>query len=178
MINNKKVAKRYAKAFLHEKADKDKFALMADEIKIIAESIESHDEFKEFFESPLNTREVKINVVRNMSKQLEVSSYSLLLLELLIKKNRMSIMSLIADELQSISDEINGRVRVSMTTAYEPSVSEIEDISKNISAYFKREVIVFRKIDPSIIGGFILESEGKLIDMSIKGQIRKLLTKV
>ena len=178
MINNKRVAKRYAKAFLRDDAIKDKITILADEAKALAEVIKSDKQIEDFFTCPITPREVKLKVVRNIVKRLELSSYTRSFLELLIKKGRMAVFSSTAEELQEISDRINDRVRVSLTTAYEPSVSELKELAERISKYFGREAVVERKIDPSIIGGFIIKSEDNLIDMSVKGQIRRILSKV
>jgi len=178
MIYDRRAARRYARAFVHEKADKDKIALLAEEIAALVRVIESDREIEEFFLSPINPREVKLKVVGNIIKKLKFSSYTQSLLKLLINKDRIAIISSVAEEIREISDRLNDRVRVSLTTAYEPSVDEIGELSERIGKYFDRKAVVGRKIDSSIIGGFVLEGEGKLIDMSIKGQIKKILSRV
>ena len=178
MIYDRRAARRYARAFVHEKADKGKIALLVKEISALVRVIESDREIGEFFLSPINPKEVKLKVVGNIIKKLEFSSYTQTLLKLLINKDRIAIISAVAEEIREISDRLNDRVRVSLTTAYEPSVDEIGELSERIGKYFDRKAIVERKIDSSIIGGFVLEGEGKLIDMSIKGQIKKILSKV
>ena len=55
---------------------------------------------------------------------------------------------------------------------------EIAEIAERIGGFFKRQVTVERSIDPAIIGGFILQGDGKLIDLSVRGQIGRILTKM
>jgi len=151
---------------------------MADEVMALAHVIESDKDIKEFFISPVNSRKQKLKVVGNIVKKLELSTYTLNFFELLINKNRITLMSSVAEELQEISDQIKGFMRVALTTAFEPSVTELEELSERISKYFGRKAIVERNINPEILGGFILEGDGKLIDMSVRGQIRRILSKV
>ncbi|MBT4485403.1 MAG: ATP synthase F1 subunit delta [Candidatus Latescibacteria bacterium] len=176
MIANKRVAKRYAKSFLYGDAVKKNIAALAEDTKALAGVFESDSSINEFFTSPLNTRDVKLKVIGNIAKKLEISSITLSLLKLLINKDRMEILTSLAEEFEEISDRINDRIRIKLTTAYEPSVSELEEIAEKLSQYFGKKAVVERSIDPGIVGGFKLEGEGKLIDMSIKGQIRKIIS--
>jgi len=175
---NKRIAKRYAKVFLHENMEKESIEIVADEVIALARVIESDRDIKEFFISPVNSRKQKLRVVRNIVKKLELSTYTFNFFELLINKDSLALMSSVAEELQEISDQINGFVRVTLTTAFEPSVTELEELSERISKYFGSKAIIKRNIDSEILGGFILEGDGKLIDMSVRGQIRRILSKV
>lgn len=178
MASNRRLAKRYAKAFLHDDLDREAFEKMIAEIKSIVECIRSDDTVHEFFASPEYTRETKISVVRKMILKLGFNGYTLSLLEMLIRKNRIELLGNISDELQEISDRMHNRIRVTVTTAYEPSPDDLDEMSEKIGQFFGREVIVERRIDPSIIGGFMIEGEGKLIDMSVMGQIRRALSEI
>ena len=175
---DKRIAKRYAKAFFNDDISKDRLNILVEEMKALAVVIESEKRYSEFFSNPILSRETKFKVIENIIKRLNFSSSTLSFFKLLIKNKRVVILSSLVEELEKFSDLINDRFRVTLKTAYEPSVSELEKISERISTYFGRKAIVIRSIDPDIIGGFILESEGKLIDMSVKGQIKRILSKV
>ena len=178
MRNNKQIAKRYAKAFLYEKLDRNEFESMIKEVGALVNVIRSDNNVREFLVSPINTKEVKLNIVRRLAEKLEFTGYTLSLLEMLIRKNRMVILESIHEELLEISDHMHNRIRIRVTTAVEPSVAELKEMAKRISSFFKRETVVERKIDPSIIGGFTIEGDGKLIDMSVMGQIRRALAEI
>ncbi|MDP2982282.1 MAG: ATP synthase F1 subunit delta [Candidatus Latescibacter sp.] len=176
MIDEMKIAKRYARVFLNKKMGSDSILTLAAEMQFIADAIESDSEIKEFFKSPVVPRKVKLDIAGNLVKQGGFSRYTLELLLLLINRNRADIITYVSRELHFITDELLNRIRVRMTTAAEPSVTEIEGLSKKVGHFFGKNVFVERYMDPSIIGGFILEGEGKLIDLSVKGQIRKALS--
>lgn len=178
MTNDKRVAKRYAKVFLHDNVGKEALDILADEVKSVVSVIETDKGAKEFFYSPIYPREQKLEVVRNFANKLGLSKHTMNIFELLINKDRISIMSSVAEELKEISDRMNGRVRVKLTTAYEPSIPELKEISERVNKFFGRKAVIERVIDNSILGGFIIEGDGKLIDMSIKGQIKRILSKV
>lgn len=175
MAQNRKIARRYAKAFVHDKLDKKKIDTLTNELESFVNALESDELIHNFFKSSVHSRDVKIKVIKNLSKKIGFSTHIVSLFEILIKNDRMDIIADVFDELRSISDEINNRVRVKVTTAYEPSVKDINVLSQRISDFFGRHAIVERHIEKSIIGGFMLEGDGKIIDMSVKGQIERAL---
>ena len=177
MIKEIEIAKRYAHVFLNKKMGRDDILTLAAEMQFISDAIESDSEIKEFFASPVVTRKVKLDIAMNLVKRGGFSRYTLELLLMLINRDRADIITYVSRELHFIADELLNRIRVRMTTAAEPSVTEIEGLSKKVGHFFGKNVFVERYMDPSIIGGFILEGEGKLIDLSVRGQIRRALSK-
>jgi len=178
MIYDKKIAKRYAKAFLHDSMDKKEVDNLSSELESFIQAIDSDEKTKQFFISPVYSRDTKLNIIKVLGKNLEFSAYTLSLLEILIKNDRMGIISEVLDQIHAVMDRIHSRVRINVTTAHEPSVKEIEELTRKISDFFGRKAIVKRYLDKSIIGGFMIEGDGKLIDMSVKGQIERALSEI
>jgi len=178
MIYDRLIAKRYARAFVNDKTSPEEIDLLAREIKAIVATLESDQEIREFFTSPVIPRTNKMTAVARITEKLGFSAYTRSMLEILIRKDRFNIIDAVAEQLQELADVKKERIRITLTTASEPSVDEIREIAKRIGGFFKRETVVERSIDPSIIGGFVVEGDGKLIDMSVKGQLRRLLSKV
>jgi len=178
MKSDRHIAKRYARAFLHEKLDRATFEAMTAETGALVGVLRSGEKIREFFASPAYSRDKKLKVVGNMVTKLGMSSYTLALLEMLIRRDRMAILESVSEELQAAVDEMNNRIRVRVTTAYEPSMEDLKEITERISAFFGREAVVDRVIDPSIVGGFTIEGDDKLVDMSVMGQIRRALSNV
>jgi F-type H+-transporting ATPase subunit delta len=176
MIKEMEIARRYARVFLNKKMDKNAILTLAAEMQFISDTIESDSELKEFFRSSVIARKKKLQVAIDLVERGGFSHYTLELLLLLINKNRGYLITYVSRELHFIADAILSRIRVRMTTAAEPSVTEIEGLSKKIGLFFGKNVFVERYMDPSIIGGFILEGDVKLVDLSVRGQIRKALS--
>jgi F-type H+-transporting ATPase subunit delta len=173
MLHNRKIAKRYAKAFAHEKMSEKDIDSLTGELKSFIFALESDNKIKEYFESPVNSKDSKAKIMRDLSGKIGFSDNIVSLVSVLIKKDRMNLLRDVYDELMINSDIIHKRIRVNLTTAYEPSADDIEKISKKVSDYFGRIAIVERSVDSSIIGGLVLEGDGKIMDMSIKGQLKK-----
>ena len=178
MSINKPLAKRYAKAFLHDDLDSETFETMIKEVQTLVDCIVAEESIHEFFVSPVYSKEQKIAVVRNLVEKLELTGYTNSLLGILIRKNRIELLNSVCEELKILSDTMHNRIRVKLTTAYEPSPDEIAEMSEKIKSFFGHEILVERSIDTSILGGFTIEGDGKLIDMSVVGQIHRALAKI
>lgn len=178
MLQKTPIARRYAKAFQHENISAEDFTVLTDEIRAIVDVVKTDAAVQEFMNSPVYQRKQKIGVMRRLVDELGMSEHTFALLEILIRKNRINLLENVYEELVVINDAMNDQVRVTVTTAYEPSKDELAEIAEKISVFFNKKVLVKRDIDPSIIGGFIVEGENKKIDMSVLGQVRKLLERV
>ena len=70
MIQNKKIARRYAKAFLHDNLGKDEIDVLTNEIMSFVMALESDEKAREFFINPVSSEvsiETKCRVARNVS---------------------------------------------------------------------------------------------------------------
>lgn len=176
-MNSKiKIARRYAKIFLTEKMGSSEILNLAAEMQFISDTIRANADIAECIVSPAVSREKKLEIVRGLVREGGFSNFTLELLEILISHYREDIIVNVSQELHYIADEILNRIRVHLITVPEPSVSEIQGMTKRVGQFFGKNVFVERHFDSSIIGGFILEGEGKRIDMSIRGQLERLIS--
>ncbi len=177
MNDKTKIARRYAKIFLTGKMKSDAILNLAAEMQFIADTIRANADIAEFLTSPAVPRERKLDMVRGLVQKGGFSNYTHELLNILIRQNREDILVNVSRELHFIADKILNRIRVHLITVPDASVSQIEGVTRRVGQFFGKNVFVERHFDSSIIGGFILEGEGKRVDMSIRGQLEDLLSK-
>jgi F-type H+-transporting ATPase subunit delta len=86
-----------------------------------------------------------------------------------------------AAELQSIHDEFAAlvaaderRLEVELTTAYELSDADAREILGQIEKASGRTVDATRKVDPHLIGGFVLQVGSMRVDASVRGRLQRL----
>jgi F-type H+-transporting ATPase subunit delta len=60
-----------------------------------------------------------------------------------------------------------------VTTASEMSSQTLQDITQLLEKNTGKKVIIDRKINPTLIGGMVVQIEDKLFDASISGKLRK-----
>jgi F-type H+-transporting ATPase subunit delta len=90
------------------------------------------------------------------------------------EKGRIDEIDEIAREFDRLMAAEEGRLEVELTTAYELSESDAGSILKQIQEASGREVEATRKVDPSLIGGFVLQAGSMRVDASVRGRIERL----
>jgi F-type H+-transporting ATPase subunit delta len=90
------------------------------------------------------------------------------------EKGRIGEIADIARELDRLMAVEEGRLDVELTTAYELSEPDAKAILKQIQVASGREVEATRKVDPNLIGGFVLQAGSMRVDASVRGRIEGL----
>lgn len=95
-------------------------------------------------------------------------------LKLTAEKGRIGEIEEIARELDRLVAAEERRLNVELTTAYELSDEEAQGILRQIEEATGRTVEATRKVDPSLIGGFVLQAGSMRVDASVRGRINSL----
>ena len=95
-------------------------------------------------------------------------------LKLTAEKGRIGEIEEIAGELDRLVAAEERRLNVELTTAYELSEEEAQGIVRQIEQATGRTVEATRRVDPSLIGGFVLQAGSMRVDASVRGRINGL----
>lgn len=89
------------------------------------------------------------------------------LIKLLVKSGRLPYVKFILADFISLYDQAHNIVRVRITSAVELQDAELR-IKEYLQSKFGGEIAFSKKVDPALIGGFVLEVKDKVMDTSIK----------
>jgi F-type H+-transporting ATPase subunit delta len=95
-------------------------------------------------------------------------------LRLVAEKGRIGEIEEIARELDRLIAAQERRVKVELTTAYELSDDDANDIVRQIEQSTGRTVEATRRVDPSLIGGLVLRADTLRVDASVRGRLERL----
>lgn len=93
---------------------------------------------------------------------------------LVTEKGRGTELEEIYRELEALVAAEQRRLTVELTTAFELSDEETASILKQIETASGRDVDATRKVDPSLIGGIVLQAGSMRVDASVKGRLDRL----
>jgi len=93
---------------------------------------------------------------------------------LLAEKGRAGEIGQIADELETLVAREQGRLNVELTTAFELSDEAAATIVGQIEQASGRTVEAERRVDPSLIGGIVLQAGSFRVDASVRGRLQRL----
>ncbi len=91
-----------------------------------------------------------------------------------LEKRRATELEQIAREFEELVAAEEGRLNVELTTAYELSDDEAAAIVRQIEQASGRTVEATRKVDPSLIGGLVLQVGSLRVDASVRGRFQRL----
>jgi F-type H+-transporting ATPase subunit delta len=95
-------------------------------------------------------------------------------LRLAAEKRRIAEIEEIAREFDRLMAAEERRLNVELTTAYELSDKEARALLKQIEEASGRTIEATRKVDPSLIGGFVLQAGSMRVDASVRGRLEGL----
>ncbi len=95
-------------------------------------------------------------------------------LRLLAEKGRAGEVEEIGREFERLVAAEQGQLTVELTTAYELSDEEAAAIVRQIERASGRKVEATRSVDPSLIGGIVLQAGSFRVDASVRGRLNTL----
>ena len=99
-------------------------------------------------------------------------------LEALVERHRMPAIFRIRSRFDALWDEEHRRLPVEVTSAVELDRSIVSDIGERIGEQTEREVELSSKVDPDILGGFVLRVGNFILDASIRNRLEQLRKQV
>ena len=166
-MNNPRLAERYAKSLIDLAKEKDQLDEVHDDIKFLQKICKSNRDFVALLKSPIIPEDKKNKIITSIVTG-RISDLTALFIKLLASKNRESNLPEIISSYINQYDQIKGIHKVKITTATQISedikntfISKIKSVN-NIS-----NIELETAVDEKLVGGFVLEMDGKLLDASI-----------
>jgi F-type H+-transporting ATPase subunit delta len=95
-------------------------------------------------------------------------------LRLTAEKGRIGQIEEIAREFDRLMAREERRLNVELTTARELSDTEARELLQQIEQSSGRKIEATRKVDPNLIGGFVLQAGSMRVDASVRGRLEGL----
>jgi F-type H+-transporting ATPase subunit delta len=162
----------YARALFEAAQEHDRIDAVDRDFGAFAEALAGSPELRSFLANPEVETAVKIDVVQTLSDGGDELVRNTL--RLLASKGRAVDAGHVYDEYRSFVDRARGRVAVELTTAQELSDDEVRAIVAKIEEASGRTVEATRNVDPSLIGGMILQAGSLRVDASVRGRLERL----
>ena len=95
-------------------------------------------------------------------------------LRLVAEKGRIGSIEEIAREFDRLMAREERRLNVELTTARELDDAEAKALLQQIEQASGRTIEATRRVDPSLIGGFVLQAGSMRVDASVRGRLQSL----
>ena len=177
-MSTQRIATRYAKSLIDLAVDQDKLQQIFDDVNGFLKICDNR-EFYLLLKSPIVNSDKKKNIFNSILKD-KVDPLMFDFLSIILRKGREEFLPEIAESFIEQYKEMKEITTVTLTTASEISEAKLNEIKERIkqSGQTYANIDLQHKIDPSIIGGLIIEFGDRLYDASILhklNQMRKTL---
>jgi len=172
-MNDSLITVRYVKALYELASEMKILSDVKKDMESLLTSIEDSAEFSDFLNSPLIKVSAKEKIVSELFNN-RISDTSLKFLLLLIVNKREMYLRSICYYFISYYKQNQGIKEAEITTAQPLGNQHRDDIFAFISKKFKMKIELSEKVNPDIIGGFVLRIEDQQINASLQAQLNKI----
>jgi len=173
-MSSYRLATRYAKSLVGLAQEKGVLDQAFTDLKLVDVAIQSSRDLKVFFKSPVIDADKKLRVVELLFKG-KVGEMVYGFMALLIKKGREGYLHEIAHSFIDQYNVIKAITPVKLTSAVKLDDTRVQEL---IGALKTKEGLttlqLTEAVDETLIGGFVLEYSGKMLDTSIKRKLYEL----
>lgn len=167
-----RVSGRYAKSIIDLSLEKNILDVIHADMLAFKKAVKETPALLNLLKNPIVHGDKKFVVL----KQIFAASFNPMTIsffDIIIRKNREYYLLDIANAFIEQYNQIN-----KITTAHIKTAVPISDeVRKELNSFIEKEtgkkVILESSVDPSIIGGLIIQMEDKLFDASISGKLKK-----
>ncbi len=166
-MRNPRLANIYAKSLVDIATEQNQLDLVCNDIKWLKAVCKSNPDFVALLTSPVIKGDKKIKIIDAVTRG-SINKVTQLFINLLIGKGRENVLPQIVDAFVEQYNVKNNIQTVKLTTAHPIADEMKEAILANIRSNTKAAKIeVETAVNEALIGGFILETNNKLVDASV-----------
>ncbi len=167
------VAYRYAKSLIGLAEEKKVVGQVYDDMVFFKQTADDNRELMLALRSPVVRHDKKMGLLKGIFKG-RVSDVTYTIFEIITKKNREAIIYSIANEYIKLYDLREGIQKATVTTAVALTDVLRQKFTALVADATKMTVVLEEKVDPNLIGGYVIRVNDKQIDASVKSRLSAL----
>jgi F-type H+-transporting ATPase subunit delta len=171
---NPRVASRYAKSLLDLAVEKGQLEQVHGDMLYLQQLTKESRDFLNLLRSPVVKADIKTRAINAVTAG-KVNPITTAFIQLMVAKTREAVLPEIITSFVSQYKDLKGIKTVKLTTAVPVSDALKNEIVAQVKKSGGYENLELQEvIDPSIIGGFVLQAGDQLIDASISYDLKNI----
>jgi len=173
-----KVANRYSEALFEVGLENKNLEKLLQDLEILTELFTENKEFKIVMETSAVSRDEKKAIVEDLAKKFNFDPMSVNFFKLLIDKNKIKFIATISEVFRKKYRDYIGIADYEVISAVKLDSKFLKEIRNKLEGKTGKKIELSQKVDPEIIGGLIIKTEGLIYDGSLKSQLLKIKEKI
>ena len=166
-------SERYSRALFELSNETSELEKTENDINQFQSLLNKSLEIKNFIKDPTQSISQQNKFFDLLSDRLNFSKNLKNFFLLLIEKRRIFYVNKISESFLKLCSKKRGELEASLISSKDLSKSEIETISKDLSATMGSSIKFNYKVDKELIGGLKIQLGSFMIDTSIKNKLKK-----
>ena len=169
-----KIAAPYARALFDFSLEKNIMHQITADFQNLDVFLAKTSDLVEYLNNPLisNTKKEEL-LTKTLKSQLNQETFKFL--NVLIKRDRINLLQSVIDNYLSLVYSLASVKMIEVSTAYPFTNIQKNTLIKKLKEITKaREIRLIIYVDPNLIGGFLIKTNSKVIDFTVKNQLQLL----
>lgn len=170
---NPRVVRRYASGLYTAASQLAVTDEVQQDLALVRRTISENARLREALLGAVAPAEPRKRIIRSLFGG-RVNEVTLVFLQVLVDHRREEVIDTIEASFRMIADERRGVARATVTSAVPLTEDELAETRLRLAAIAGRTVDLEQELDESVIGGMVIRMGDRLIDGSVKGQLRQI----
>jgi F-type H+-transporting ATPase subunit delta len=171
--NDLAVGRLYAEAILNVAEENGQGDALLEELTGLVQYLDRKPDLERFFSSPLVDEDARTRVIeeafRGKASDLLVDS-----LQVINRKGRLDALRAVGEAYRTAYRDRRGIMDVHVKSAVPLSEDQRARLTAALASSTQRTPALIEKVDPSLLGGMVIEIEGRKIDASVASRLHHL----
>ncbi|SMO38184.1 ATP synthase F1 subunit delta [Solitalea koreensis] len=168
-----KVALRYSKALLELAKSENLVEEVNNDMKLFYQTVKASSQLRAVLSNPIVSTESKRAILHQLFDG-KVNKITIGFFDIMVSKGREAFIYEGAKQYFELYNELNGIVKAEVVSAVEMTEASKKELINTIEKALSRKVLLQSKVNPKLIGGFILTVGDKQYDTSISSGLNDL----
>ncbi len=167
------VASRYAKSLIDLAREQKVLDKVKVEMDLFIEVGKANPQLLAVLKNPIISLDKKAAVLKDLFAN-KVQPMVISFFHIMVNKGRAGVLYATAKEFVNLYNLDKGIVKAKVTSAVALTEENKKQLVEVVKAATKGEVILEAKVDPTLIGGFVLQVGDRQFDASLNSKLKKL----
>jgi F-type H+-transporting ATPase subunit delta len=168
------LAGRYATALFELARDEKQLEAVGASLGTLRQTLRESEEFRELTSSPLISREQATGAVAATAEAMRLDPITTNFLGVLARNRRLGQLGNVIRAFNMLSARHRGETTAEVTSAHPLTDDQVAALKANLKTRLGRDVAVDLNVDPTILGGLVVQVGSQMIDGSIRTKLNTL----
>lgn len=169
-----KISSPYARALFDFSVEKNIMHQITADFQNLEVFLDKNKDLTNYLNNPIVSQDAKCEVLTKTLKS-QLNSETFKFLTILVSRNRINLLkSIISNYLELVYKAASIKM-IEVSTAYPFETAQKNTLIQKLKELTNaRDIRLVITVDSGLIGGFLIRTESKIIDFTIKNQLQKL----